>query len=57
MLDRGFYELVQRGTEWAATGDVKQTADVPADFPTDKAVSVVQLEGHPKQERGKPKKK
>lgn len=57
MLDRGFYELVQRGTEWAATGDVKQTADVPADFPTEKAVSVVQLEGHPKQERGKPKKK
>jgi type 1 glutamine amidotransferase len=57
MLDRGFYELVQRGTEWAATGDVKQTADVPADFPTDKAVSVVQLDGHPKQERGKPKKK
>ncbi len=57
MLDRGFYEIVQRGTEWAATGDVKQTADVPADFPTEKAVSVVQLEGHPKQERGKPKKK
>lgn len=49
MLDRGFYETLQRGTEWAATGDVKATADVPADFPGEDRVSVVTLEGHPKQ--------
>lgn len=55
MLDRGFYEVIQRGTEWAATGNVKATADVPADFPSEKQVSVVQLAGHPKQERPKPK--
>lgn len=55
MLDRGFYEVIQRGTEWAATGNVKVTADVPADFPSEKQVSVVQLAGHPKQERPKPK--
>lgn len=56
MLDRGFYEILQRGTEWVATGDVKATADVPTDFPTEQAVSAVQLEGYPKQERQKPKK-
>lgn len=56
MLDRGFYTLLQRGTEWAATGDVEQTAAVPKDFPTETAVSVVKLEGYPKQEAPKPKK-
>lgn len=56
MLDRGFYTLLQRGTEWAATGDVERTAALPADFPTETAVSVVKLEGHPKQEAPKPKK-
>ncbi|MBL9131190.1 MAG: ThuA domain-containing protein [Verrucomicrobiaceae bacterium] len=56
MLDRGFYTLLQRGTEWAATGDVKATAAVPADFPTETAVSVVKLEGYPKQDAPKPKK-
>ncbi|MFM7605985.1 MAG: ThuA domain-containing protein [Prosthecobacter sp.] len=56
MLDRGFFTLLQRGTEWAATGDVKQTAAIPADFPTETAVSAVKLEGYPKQEAPKPKK-
>lgn len=56
MLDRGFYTILQRGTEWAATGEVKATAAVPADFPTESAVSVVKLEGYPKQEAPKPKK-
>lgn len=56
MLDRGFYTLFQRGTEWVATGDVERTAAVPADFPTETAVSVVKLEGYPKQEAPKPKK-
>lgn len=56
MLCRGFYETLQRGTEWAATGDVKATADVPADFPQEKALSTVALEGHPKQPRPAPKK-
>jgi type 1 glutamine amidotransferase len=56
MLDRGFFTIIQRGTEWAATGDVEQTAAVPADFPTETAVSVVKLEGYPKQEAPKPKK-
>jgi type 1 glutamine amidotransferase len=56
MLDRGFFTLLQRGTEWAATGDVEQTSAVPADFPTETAVSVVKLEGYPKQEAPKPKK-
>jgi type 1 glutamine amidotransferase len=41
MRCRGFYTTLQRGTEWAATGKVEQTAKVPADFPTDKKVSVV----------------
>lgn len=56
MLDRGFYTILQRGTEWAATGEVKATAAVPADFPTESAVSVVKLEGYPKQDAPKPKK-
>jgi len=34
MRCRGFYELLQRGTEWAISGKVVRTADVPADFPT-----------------------
>ncbi len=34
----GFQTLLLRGAEWAATGKVKQP--VPADFPTDKAVSL-----------------
>ena len=34
MRCRGFYEIIQRGTEWAATGAVKHTAAVPKDFPT-----------------------
>jgi type 1 glutamine amidotransferase len=33
----GVVALIQRGTEWAATGKVTQK--VPADFPTAKAVS------------------
>lgn len=48
MLDRGFYTLLQRGTEWAATGKVVATAVVPTDFPTAEKVSVVPLEGYPK---------
>ena len=34
----GFQTLLLRGTEWAATGKVKQS--VPADFPTDQSVSL-----------------
>lgn len=34
----GFQTLLLRGTEWAATGKVKQP--IPADFPTDKAPSL-----------------
>ena len=34
----GFQTLLLRGTEWAATGKVKQP--VPADFPTDQSVSL-----------------
>jgi len=48
MLDRGFYEIMQRSTEWAATGDCKATADVPADFPTAGKETEVRLEGYPK---------
>ncbi len=54
MLERGFYKIIQRGTEWAATGDCKATADVPSDFPTDKVVPVA-LEGYPKQNTPAPK--
>ncbi len=49
MLDRGFYETLQRGTEWVATGAVTVTAEIPADFPTAEKTSPVLLEGHPKQ--------
>ena len=56
MLDRGFYTLLQRGTEWVATGNVERTSAVPADFPTESAVSVVKLEGYPKQQPSAPKK-
>lgn len=48
MLERGFYTILQRGTEWAATGLVKACAKVPADFNTESKVSVVPLEGYPK---------
>ncbi len=50
MLERGFYFILQRGTEWAATGAVKATAAVPQDFPTDKVVPI-ELEGHPMAKR------
>jgi type 1 glutamine amidotransferase len=41
MRCRGFYELIQRGTEWSVDGKVERTAAVPADFPTaDKVVPV-----------------
>lgn len=56
MLDRGFYETLQRGTEWAATGDTQATADVPADFPGEDKLSVVKLDGYPKQSPPAPKK-
>ena len=48
MLDRGFYEIMQRSTEWAATGDCKATAAVPADFPTADKETEVKLDGYPK---------
>ena len=56
MLDRGFYETLQRGVEWAATGDCVATAEVPADFPTAEKVSLVPLVGHPMQTPPAPKK-
>ncbi len=55
MLDRGFYLTTQRGAEWAATGDVKACAAVPADFPTADKVSIVTLEGYPQTPTPKPK--
>jgi type 1 glutamine amidotransferase len=55
MLERGFYTILQRGTEWAATGDVKGCAAVPADFNTADKISVVHLEGHPMQTPPAPK--
>ncbi len=39
MACKGFQTVLNRGTEWAATGKVERTAAVPADFPTEKAVS------------------
>jgi type 1 glutamine amidotransferase len=57
MLDRGFYEIIQRGTEWAASGDVKLTADLPEDFPTEVKTSVVSLDGYPKLQPPAPKSK
>jgi len=56
MLCRGFYETLQRGTEWVATGNVERTSAVPADFPTESAVSIVKLVGYPKQQPSAPKK-
>ena len=41
MRGRGFYEILERGTEWTATGKVVKTAEVPADFPTADEVSPV----------------
>ncbi|CAN5799444.1 hypothetical protein BH11VER1_BH11VER1_02480 [soil metagenome] len=55
MLDRGFYLLLQRGTEWVATGDVKACAAVPADFPSADKVSVVTLAGYPQMQAPQPK--
>ena len=55
MLCRGFYETLQRGAEWAATGDCARTGDLPADFPSEATLSTVTLAGHPKQERPAPK--
>jgi type 1 glutamine amidotransferase len=56
MLERGFYTILQRGAEWAATGGVKACAAVPADFNTVDKITVVHLEGHPKQTVPPPKK-
>jgi uncharacterized protein len=56
MLCRGFYETLQRGTEWAATGACLRTGDLPDDFPSADRLSPVPLEGHPKQDRPAPKK-
>lgn len=56
MLCRGFFETLQRGTEWVATGDTKVTGDVPADFPTESGLSIVPLDGYPKQPRPAAKK-
>ncbi len=55
MLCRGFYETLQRGAEWAATGACERTGDLPPDFPTAAALSPVPLKGHPQQERPAPK--
>ncbi|MCB1227311.1 MAG: ThuA domain-containing protein [Verrucomicrobiales bacterium] len=55
MLCRGFYETLQRGTEWAATGECQRTAEVPADFPTADQASPVALAGHPQQVPPSPK--
>ena len=41
MRCRGFFTLLQRGTEWSATGKVERTATIPSDFPTADKVSVV----------------
>lgn len=41
MRCRGFFTIIQRGSEWAATGKVERTAKVPDDFPTADEVSVV----------------
>ena len=49
MLCHDFFETLERGTEWVATGDVKLTAEVPEDFPTANKVSPVALQGYPKQ--------
>ncbi len=38
----GFYTTLQRGTEWAATGEV--TIPIPENFPSEEAVSAVEAE-------------
>ncbi len=55
MLERGFYETLQRGTEWVATGATERTGDVPADFNTEASISVIKLDGYPKQTPPAPK--
>lgn len=47
MLERGFFTLLQRSAEWAATGEVKACAAVPPDFNTAETVSVITPKGHP----------
>lgn len=44
MLCRGFFETLQRGMEWAATGGTAQTAAVPDDFPTADQTSPVEAD-------------
>lgn len=39
MACKGFQEVLERGTEWAATGSVQRTAALPADFPGPDKVS------------------
>lgn len=39
MACKGFQETLERGTEWAATGKVERTLDLPSDFPTSDKVS------------------
>ena len=56
MLDRGFYEVMQRSAEWVATGDCKATAAVPADFPSADKETEVKLDGYPKITPPTPKK-
>lgn len=41
MACKGFQEVLERGTEWAATGKVERTAALPADFPSADAASPV----------------
>jgi type 1 glutamine amidotransferase len=41
MRERGFYLVLQRCAEWAATGDVKACAKVPTDFNTAEKVTPV----------------
>ena len=41
MRCRSLYELLQRGAEWAISGEVVKTAEVPSDFPTAKKTSSV----------------
>ncbi len=56
MLCRGYYEIMQRSAEWAATGACKATAAVPADFPTADKETEVKLDGYPKITAPAPKK-
>ncbi len=56
MLCRGFYEVMQRSTEWAATGLCAATAALPADFPSADKESEVKLDGYPKLTPPAPKK-